>query len=287
MELTFGANDRVLLLGASGWFGRTFHAMLPKGVPVLPVAGTRRGEYEAWDLALVRDFNPTIVVNFAFLTSDREQIVGMERFVYTNETLTSRLLQAAELPRVRAVMTASSGAATALPLSMESNPYGVLKLREENALMSVASHRRNVVVARAWSVSGPYVRDPNRYAFSQFIVQAWRGRVLVEASCPVIRRYVAADDYLSVCAYHLTQGWTGDIDSGGEKIEMGSLAERIVSIVNPSATVIRSAWTSDVPSEYASDDITWRAACRRIGFEAANIDEQVRRSAPRLIAATT
>lgn len=283
----FGTTDRVLLLGASGWFGRTFHAMLPKSVPVLLVAGTKRGIYEAWDLALVRDFNPTIVVNFAFLTSERVQIEGMERFVDMNETLTARLLQATELPRVHAVMTVSSGAATALPLSMESNPYGVLKLREENALMSFASHRRNIVVARAWSVSGPYVRNPNRYAFSQFIVQAWQGRVRIEASRPVIRRYVAADDFLSVCASHMIQGWTGDIDSGGERIELGALAERIVSIVNPSATVIRSAWTSDVPSEYASDNITWRAACRRIGFEAAKIDEQVRRTAPRLIAAIT
>jgi nucleoside-diphosphate-sugar epimerase len=278
MELTFGTSDRVLLLGASGWFGRTFHAMLPKGVPVLPVAGTKRGIYEVWSSTLVRDFNPTIVVNFAFLTSERVQIEGLERFVDTNETLTARLLQAAELPRVHAVMTASSGAAKALPLSMESNPYGVLKLREENALMSVASHRRNVVVARAWSVSGSHVRNPNRYAFSQFILQARRGRVRIEASRPVIRRYVAVDDFLSVCTNHLTRGWTGDIDSGGERIEVGSLAERIVSIVNPSATVTRAPWTSDAPSEYASDNITWEAACGRIGFGAANIDEQIRRA---------
>ena len=147
MDLTFGANDRVLLLGASGWFGHTFHALLPRGVPVLPVAGTRRGPYETWDPALIQDFDPTIVVNFAFLTSERVPLEGIERYVATNELLTSRLLEAAELPRVHAVMTASSGAAKALPLSMESNPYGVLKLREENALMSVASHRRNVVIA--------------------------------------------------------------------------------------------------------------------------------------------
>lgn len=280
----FAAGDRVLLLGASGWFGRTFRELVPEGIPVLPVAATRRDLYETWDLALVRNFDPTMVANFAFLTPERVQVEGMERFVNTNEALTERLLQAAELPHVRAVMTASSGAAKTRPLSMKSNPYGVLKLKEENALMSLASHRRNVVVARAWSVSGPYVRNPEAYAFSDFIVQASRGTVHVEASRPVIRRYVAADDFLSVCTDHLMRGWTGVIDSGGERIEMRPLAERIVSIVNPAATVTRSEWTSDVPSEYASDNITWEAACRRISFEAAGIDEQVRRAGPRLLA---
>ncbi len=273
------ADDRVLVLGASGWFGRTFLDIVRPRAAVLAVASSGRGRFREWDVAEARDFAPTVVANFAFLTSERVAVEGFEEFVRINEMLTERLMTVAGWPGVRAVMTASSGAAVAFPLELSTNPYGVLKQREHDAVLSLATAQRSVVVARAWSVSGQHVRRPTAYAFSDFILQASKGRVLVAASRPVYRRYVSAEDFLRVCAEHALQGWTGVIDSGGELIEMQTLAEKIAAIVNPVATVERAEMTSLEPSTYASDNETWTRACADVGFEPLDLAEQIRHAA--------
>ncbi len=277
------ADDRVLVLGASGWFGRTFLDIVGLRAAVLAVASTGHGRFCAWDVAEARDFAPTVVANFAFLTSERVAVEGFEEFVRINEMLTERLMTVASWPGVRAVITASSGAAVAFPLDFTTNPYGVLKQREHEAALSLATAQRSVVVARAWSVSGQHVRRPTDYAFSDFIMQASKGRVLVSASRPVYRRYISAEDFLRVCAWHVLQGWTGVIDSGGELIEMQPLAEKIAAVVNPVASVERAEMTSLEPSTYASDNDTWTRACKQMELHPLDLDGQIRVTATGLL----
>ena len=283
MALSLRPTDRILVLGASGWFGTAFRELVPSHVPLMSIASRSRGPFETWSQERVHSFGPSVVVNFAFLTRERVGVDGLENFIEVNENLTRQLLIAAQLPRVRAVLTVSSGAARALPLDLDVDPYGFLKRREEERLMALASPTRNVVVARAWSVSGHHVRRPHDYAFSGFILQAAQGVISIRATQPVFRRYVAASDFIEVCCKRMLSGWTGEIDSGGELIEMGSLARRIASIVNPNARIERPDLTSSEPSIYASDDVTWREACEHAGFVAAQIDSQVRKTARGLL----
>jgi len=275
-------DDRVLILGASGWFGRTFLRLLDSQTPVMACASAVREQYVTWDENQVRDFNPTVVANFAFLTRDHISEVGVERFIEINSALTKNFITAAQLPSVKAALTVSSGAAVAFPLDMASNPYGVLKKREEEAALGLVAERRSVVVARAWSVSGPDVSTPRNYAFSDLVLQAKTGAMQVNASQPVFRRYVGVDDFLEVSMARLLSGWSGTIDSGGELIEVGELADRIRSIVNPQASISRVEQTSTEPSIYASDDVSWREACGEAGINPSEIDEQIRAVANRL-----
>ncbi len=274
-------DDRVLILGASGWFGRTFLRLLAPQIPVMACASAIRDQYVTWDDDQVQDFNPTVVANFSFLTRDRISEVGVERFIEINSALTKNFITAAQLPSVRALLTVSSGAAVAFPLDMQTNPYGVLKKREEDAALELVTERRSVVVARAWSVSGPDVRTPHKYAFSDLVLQAKSGVIQVNASQPVFRRYVGVDDFLEVSMARLLSGWSGTIDSGGELVEVGDLAERVRSIVNPQASISRVEQTSTEPSIYASDDVSWREACGETGIIPADIDEQIRTTANR------
>jgi nucleoside-diphosphate-sugar epimerase len=274
--------DRVLVLGASGWFGRTFLRLLAPKIPVMTCASAIRDHYVTWDDDQVQNFNPTVVANFAFLTRDRISEVGIQRFIEVNSSLTKNFIKAAQLPSVKAALTVSSGAAVAFPLDMETNPYGVLKKREEDAALDLVTERRSVVVARAWSVSGPDVRTPRKYAFSDLVLQAKSGVIQVNASQPVFRRYVGVEDFLEVSMARLLSGWSGTIDSGGELIEVGELADRIRSIVNPQASISRLEQTSTEPSIYASDDVSWREACGEAGINPSEIDEQIREVANRL-----
>lgn len=268
-------DDRVLVLGASGWFGQTFLDLLPEGADVLAVASSARERFVAWDDDAVRAFAPTVVANFAFLTRERVASDGEARFRETNAELTRQFLLAAELPSVRAALTVSSGAAVTEP----DMPYGEMKAAEEASALALASPSHAIVVARAYSVSGAHVRRPKDYAFSDLILQAASGAVTITADRPVFRRYVSVDDFLYVGMTRALSGWSGVIDSGGELVEMGELAQRVVDIVNPAAPISRVALTSDEPSVYASDGATWQQACAALDFTPAPLDAQIRATA--------
>ena len=271
--------DRIAVLGARGWFGKTFLSLLPTGIPTLLTASRADALHSEWSWERVQDFAPTVVANFAFLTRERIAIEGIEEFTATNTRLIEQFERTAGLSSVRAVLTVSSGAAVTEP----EEPYGALKRLEERVAGELASPSRSSVVLRAYSVSGPFVRRPRDYAFSDFILQASGGRVSITADHLVFRRYVSVADALEVSATSALVGWSGTVDSGGELVEMGELAQRVISIVDPMAVVERPM-VDDLRSEtYASDDASWVQACERLGHVPLDLDEQIRVTARGLL----
>ena len=280
MDLGLRSDDRVVILGSSGWFGREFRALLGRmncPAEVLPSPGPSSGQ--GFDLDSLRTFNPTIVVNFAFLTRERVDSEGEQAFRCINTQLTERFIRLAESPAVRFAVTVSSGAAVTEP----HHPYGELKAAEETAALALTGPTRTVVVLRAYSVSGALIRRPREYAFSDLVLQAKSGRVQVAADRPVYRRYVSIQDALEVSMKSGAVGASGIVETGGELVEMGDLARRIVGVVNPVARVTRVDRISDEPSSYCSDNRSWEEWVSHSGVRALNLDEQIAAVAQGLI----
>ena len=282
-------DGRVLVFGASGWFGRTAVALL-EGVrcPTLFIASAAKEivvggaavRCEAWDEGAIRAFAPTVVLDFAFLTRDVVATMPLSDYVAANEALTAKLLVAASLPTVRRVLTISSGAAVypddALLHPMDANPYGWLKRRAEDALAELAESRSlSTVVARAWSVSGAFVQKPASYALSDMIMQATRGAIHIRATRPLYRRYVCVEDLLAVALASATAPGARVIDSGGPLLEMGELAAAVASIVNPSAMITRAEPDGSEPDSYYAAIDSWEAACRASSFVPNDIEGQI------------
>ena len=276
-------DDRVLVLGASGWFGRTMLALLSGlgSVQVLALASrarqmpqSSRFHVAAWDEYLVESFGPTVVVNFAFLTRDKWAEGHDAEYRQVNELLISRLLWSTRLPSVRAALTVSSGAAVSAGSDGDGNPYGVLKAAEERAVLQSVAEHRSVLVARAWSVSGPFVRDPRKYLFSDLILQARAGLVTLRAERPVYRRYVSVDDYLSVCLTRALRGVSGVVDSGGPLVEARDLARRVADRLG-AAVEFPNVFDESRPDLYYSDDVGWSEAVAAQGYCPASLDEQI------------
>ena len=280
-------SDRILVTGASGWFGTTMLALLA-GHPstgVLAVASRSRAvavagrtwDVTSWDEQAVADFDPTVVLNFAFLTRDKEAELGPDEYMRANIELSRRFDTAASLPSVRAAVTCSSGAALLTPegVDVPIGSYGQVKADEEFRAQALATSVRAVVVARAWSLSGTLVQRPGDYAFSDLVLQAGTGRIVVTADYEVWRRYCGVDDYLAVCVARAAGGWSGVIDSGGEEVELRDLAERIAGrFPGRQPQVISSPAVGD-SRRYLSDDTTWQQACLALGYRPASLDEQV------------
>jgi nucleoside-diphosphate-sugar epimerase len=282
------AEDRVLVTGASGWLGRTALDLLaPLGLPTLALASRgriirvadREIECREWDQLEVAAFAPTVVLDCAFLTRDRVAGMPLGEYIAVNRSLTERLVYTTQLPSVRLALTVSSGAAVyphdALNGSIEDNPYGYLKREAEQRLARAAGDSGVVsVVARAWSISGAHVQNPQNYALGSMIRAADSGAIRIAARRPVFRRYVLAEELL---ALGIAEGGVGPctIDSGGELVEMAELASRVVRVVHPDALIGRGEVDARDPDRYHSDGQDWDRRCQRWGLASTPLDRQI------------
>ena len=283
--------DRVLILGAGGWFGRTsIDLVRGSGASLLAVASSSRSltvngfrvDTVVWDDDAVRSFAPTIVIDCAFLTHDRVKDLPLETYVAVNRGLIDNLVAAASSPGVRTVVTISSGAAVhprdARESTLEANPYGYLKRESEEALRAAVDMSGTAaVIARAWSVSGAYPRNPRAYALGDMIAQARAGGIDISARPEVWRRYATADELIAVSLAVAVPGTT-TVDSGGPLVEMADLAEEVRAAINPAATIYRGS-ISGTPNRYHSDGEDWVNACRSVGLAPLPLADQIQLTA--------
>ncbi len=240
-----------------------------------------------WDWERVEAFAPSLVVKCAFLTRERVEQAGFAHYVAENVTLSARFLRTLALGSVRGAVTVSSGAAVApepgVP-DLETNPYAQLKWSEEILSRAVASaHGVALVVCRAWSVSGPHVTRPRDYAFSELILQAAGGEIQIRAAHEVWRRYAAVEDLLAVCIALASDGASETVESGGELVELGGLARRVVAELAPGIPVGRATPDGSPADRYHSDGRSWEQACRRLRYEPASLEHQIGATAAALI----
>lgn len=222
----------------------------------------------------MREFNPTIVLNFAALTREKTESVGLPQFLRANGVLFEQFMWASELTGVVMSVHLSSGAALRPDaVDSELNPYGYVKRIEEDEVLRQAAKGRRVLVARVWSVSGDLVTKPSIYAFSDLVLQGLLARmVTVRSPTEVWRRYTSADRYLSVALASCWNEFGVVLDSGGQRVELRELA-RLVGDVTKSAVLSMEPHGS--PDDYASDGVEYQRACERLSLPEESLSEQV------------
>ena len=279
---SFAPGGRVIVTGANGWFGRSALSVLRDyDVEVFATSnkttrltfGGKEFAVRRWDENSIGEFKPTAVIDCAFLTKERLSDHAVEDYVSINRLLISRASWLANLPSVKQFIGFSSGARLTDPTS----PYGMLKTEYE--LEIEASARLNTelgaVIARAWSVSGRLVTKPTLFAFSDFILQAETGVIRVSSQGLVNRRYVSIEDLLLVSGALARERGFQILDSGGDLVELGQLAQKISETLNPTAEVKRQLIPGYPENNYYSDNSSWLTACEKLGFSPSTIYEQI------------
>lgn len=292
LRRSLGDEERILILGATGWFGRTLTEMLIGSTQeVMYVASYPRLLREdgisvnvvAYDSDLIRAFRPTTVIDFAFLTREKLAQLGLAAFLKVNEKLTRQLLEVAALPSVEKILFTSSGAAVyprgGQPKTYERDPYGYLKHQQESMMKRfVTGSEKSVLCLRPWSVSGHLVGRPMEYAFSSLIVQALRGDVCLEAKRPVFRRYCAVDDMLALAFALLPSIPVNEyrlLESGGELVDLVELVEMIVDLVGTNPAVRHSMDPNAHADEYYSDNSSWSEGCEAVTYAPKDLRVQI------------
>jgi len=280
---TMAHYSRILVLGPTGWFGRTALALSFPSSASFHLVGSRRGDVQTgektidvheWNEREVERFSPDLVLDFAYLTRNWISELGVSEYRARNEILAERLVRAATLRSVKTVLTISSGAA----VQSELDPYGEGKRRIELALSdALRSSRKNLGVLRAWSMSGGFVREPDQYALSSFVRQGLDSKsIRVRASRMVFRRYCAVEELLAVGLHLAHRNSHSLLDSGGEKLEMFEIAQKVAEQI-PGAEVIleHPARDSQDPDDYSSDNESWVKGLREAHLNPLSLEEQI------------
>ena len=287
------SDDRVLVTGAGGWFGRTAIAMTRKSGLALLATGSKDQQIEidgqgqsvqAQSLEIIAAFEPTVVIDTAFVTRERLPALGHKAYVETNQRIIDQSLDIAALPSVRKYIGFSSGATMHLAghtsFSLQENPYAAQKRIYESRMSEIAGALDcDISVARVWSVTGSYCTKPNSFAFTDLIAQAKLGLVEVKAKRPVYRRYCAIEDVLALAMLPNELGGNSIFSTGGELIELGDLAKLVVELVNPNAEIRRHIDPELASDDYYSDSKDWDELLQSADLVKDSISHQVTRVA--------
>lgn len=261
--------ERWLVLGASGWVGRTLLSMSVGRAKVLAVGG-RSGTFHEWSQECVASFEPTHVFSCAFLTKEKLATHGYDEYVRTNRMLIERFSFAANLPSCETAVVISSGSVIHDPM----HPYSELKLLEEAACREVISDGRAGVILRAFSMSGPYVSRVHDYAFSNIIAQALQGGLIrITASHEVWRRYVSVEQAMEVCLRIAKRGVLRIVETGGPLVEVGELAAHASLLLGGTYREERNL--AGHPDRYLSDNSSWELACLEAGVASLTLTRQI------------
>ncbi len=252
-------------------------------VPILAVASKPRAfavnryRYHsvAWNHDTISAWRPTLAIHLAYLTRELEVALGTREYELRNQRVTHQALQLYSIETLNGVVVASSGAAVAL----RDTTYGRLKSSDEVAFLTTGRAAAiPTVVARIWSASGAYCTKPNEFAFFDLIHQTLHEPVVqIRSSHEVWRQYIDAGEFLGLCLGAVATGATGVIDSGGELIELGELAQRIQSVMGISRPVDRPPLTNGVDSYYSKSE-TMKTWAQRLGVVPSSLDRQIVRS---------
>lgn len=289
----------LLLTGASGWFGRTAlwefereHGPEALRRDVIPFASRERwvefnsphGPVKAQPLkAITQVRNPRGLLHLAFLTRDKVEELGWQRYVDTNRAITDVVDKVLQAWPTMPVVTTSSGAAAALdgqPPDLEGNPYATLK-QEEEALLERQAATRMAIVFRVYAASGCFMSRPQKFALGDLILQALAGQTLqVKAPHPVWRSYGSVEQLMQL-------GWlllqrSGEaacpgfrrLDACGPALELAELAAEVAEELGVSLQPRRI--TSAAMDHYGGDGAAFLALLQRHGLQPLSLREQIR-----------
>ncbi|MEI8251500.1 MAG: NAD(P)-dependent oxidoreductase [Synechococcus sp. ELA057] len=299
--LSLEHDQLVVVTGASGWVGRSALHELQRLLPVerfqrsVIACASRSGEIVSTgyppEQQIAVKLQPLsalpemvqgktiLLIHAAFLTRDRLASVGLEAYVATNRWITQTVGTAFRQAASARAIEISSGAAAAalphqdLPVEQAPDPYGILKLQEEQHLARCAPTQ----VLRVYALTGRFMRDPALFALGDFLNCALSGLpIRIRSRRPVIRGYGHAADIVRSALLWLT----GDavvadpIATCSEEIALSELAGVIASLFNLPAPEMEMD-PDLAPDFYGSATEPFRQFLGSLGLSALDLREQI------------
>jgi nucleoside-diphosphate-sugar epimerase len=299
MAEALGGVERVVVLGANGWFGRTAVDLLESvwGIEVIRrIRPFARGAHkvrlrsgELMDVAPIVELGAlepgahTLLVDCAYPTQEKVAELGVENYQRSVERLRQVVNGGLERLRPVACASLSSGAAVVGDEAADrTRIYGALKRTDEEQLAELCpSLGVRLCVARVYAASGPYMTKPETYALGDLISQARSGGPMrVRAEHRVIRSYALVADILEIAvrtALRADPSRPVIFETGGEEVEIGELAQRVaLSVTGGELPVERPPVGDSAADRYVGDASRMMELADELGIEPLDLGAQIR-----------
>jgi len=283
----------ILITGASGWLGKSsISYLLHRGCSLsqLSLVASEDKYFNVGNLhkAEAKNFSKFEatgkiegLIHLAFLTREKSAVMDLATYSSINQEITQRVVNTIRHTKPDWVVTVSSGAifdplTKQLETNIGTNPYGFLKLQEEEELISVTkSVGANLVIGRLWGASGSLMPINRSYALSDFIVQAVTDKK-IEINSPheVYRRYVDAEIFMAVLLERAISGKDESIDSGGPTVEIGDLAKIVADELNIKNIIRPRLLNAEIDDYYPRGD-QFATIAAELNLPISEIREQV------------
>lgn len=222
-------------------------------------------------------------IHLAFLTKDKVSQIDFSDYVTKNIELISAACKIIDQTKPKWVVVVSSGAiidreTLKLENDVVKNPYGFCKRIEELLISDAASKvGANLVIGRLWGGTGLHMPIKRAYAVSDFIESLKEsGTIKITSGGDVFRRYCDVGDFMEVLLKSAIRGDNRVVNSGGSVIELGDLAELIISVAG-NGLIRRSTLPSDLDN-YFPQGMDFEDLALSLGVPLYGISEQVLRT---------
>ncbi len=299
------AVDRIVVLGANGWFGRTmvdlleeaYGADLAERTELYARGAHRLTSSEGRDLRVsplselggLSAKPATLLVDCAYPTQEQVTALGPGAYVEVVGELREQRRTALEQLRPEAFVSLSSGAAKlfadGLPIAERTKVYGEMKWLDERQMLEDCPELGvRLCIARIYAASGPHMTKASSYALGDLIEQARAGGAIeIRAPHRVMRSYTLAADTLEL-AVLASLGTDADrpelFETGGEQVDLAELARRVSLVVRgeePELLLAEPEGSAD--DVYLGDPSRIAELADLHGLHLAGLDEQILRTA--------
>jgi nucleoside-diphosphate-sugar epimerase len=285
----------ILVSGVSGWLGQAFLRVIQDKSISLDInqivgltsnprnrAAPQHVPYEDY-----YEFRPPNTlsgfVHLAFLTRDKIREMPLDEYIFSNRKIINRATEIIRSTKPKWVALVSSGAIFSKSsdfvepeFDLLANPYGFLKLEEEEEISKAAADvGANLAIGRLWGATGVDLKPSPKYAISDFIQAALtKKNIVIHSENMVFRRYCDASEFMRVLVNCAMKDEFRIFNSGGPLVEMGDLAMTIADQIDHCG-IERGTLSDFAPDRYFPKDHSYEEAASELGILPLSIKAQV------------
>ena len=290
-----------ILTGATGWVGRNFLHELQKIIPsnifnekVMAFGSKSVQIYStAYKNKIIIPIYPLseikkilnkkrnfFVIHCAFLTREKISIYGINDYIEINKNILKNLEYVLNICDTKRSVLISSGAAESIEkkeinnIELKKDPYGILKFQEEQTFQRLS----NCLIMRIYGLTGKFIRDPNIFAFGNFLLSAKKKEsIIIKSKSDVIRSYGYGNDIAKASIYWLLKENnypTKLINAATHTANLIDLA-KLISDIFDLPEVIYNIDKNLKKNIYVCENIEFRNFLKHFNIEPSSMEKQI------------
>jgi nucleoside-diphosphate-sugar epimerase len=290
-------NLTTLVTGANGWLGSELSKILVENHNLSPLqlglisslVGKKNICQKIFNVTTFNDLDGVREIDnyydFAFLPRHKIDLLGPKEYRNANVKIIMDSVKSILNFTPRNVVLASSGAVykTGKIVECSSNfLYSDLKKFQEEKISEACNKvNSNLIIIRIFSLSGHGIPINRGFAISQIINNALNNqKIFIKSNYPVNRSYCDVTQLLRMLISISNSGYSGTLDSSGIKIELRSLADKVVNELKSLSQIHAPELVSGMrPDDYFSQSTKYDdLLLEYLGEKTLSIEEQIQRT---------